>query len=230
MSRVFISVVLVFGLLMGCGMNNTADPQEQQDRMRIEEHANPQDFSDSQNPTNSQEPSSTQKPIDEQAPQPNMQADAAQTQIAVFTTPMLDSASGRVHNIALAAQAVDKFVLMPGAVFSFNEVVGNRTAERGYQEAAAIVEGERRQAVGGGVCQLSSTICNAALQCGLEVLERHNHQKPVGYIEPGKDAAVSYGYMDFSFRNNRDYAVQIRASVSTERVVVEIYRLNSENP
>lgn len=218
MFRVFLAFALMFALLTGCGMTDNNMPDNTQNQQYENRSAEPQVPQDS---------SLTQEPLSQQAPQPNMQADASQKQIASFTTPMLDPASGRVHNIRLAAQAIDNYVLVPGAVFSFNDVVGERTAERGYLDGATIVEGERRQTVGGGVCQLSSTLCNAAWQAGLDVLERHDHQRPVGYVETGKDASVSYGYLDFRFRNNLEYSIQLRAFVSDDSVTVEIYRLDT---
>ena len=96
-----------------------------------------------------------------------------------------------------------------GDVFSYNGVVGQRTAARGYQAAPAYVQGETVDEIGGGICQTSSTIYYAVLHTTLEIVERHAHMYSVGYVPDGMDATVYFGLSDFRFKNNTDYPVKI---------------------
>ena len=117
---------------------------------------------------------------------------------------------GRAENIRLATKSLDYYLLAPGQVFSFNRTVGPTTAERGYKPAPIIVRGSIVQGLGGGICQVSTTLFNAVDYAGLEVVERHKHSKPVGYVPKGRDATVSW-HLDFKFRNTTNRYVMIRA-------------------
>lgn len=128
----------------------------------------------------------------------------------------------RYTNISLAAQAVNNTLLWPQEVFSFNEVVGPRTPERGYLPAPVILMGGTEPGYGGGVCQVSSTLFNAASQAGFKIVERHQHSKPVSYVPPGKDATVNYGSLDLKFANTFNNPVIIKAGVSNGLVWVRI--------
>jgi vancomycin resistance protein YoaR len=108
----------------------------------------------------------------------------------------------RAQNIALAAQRMHQSLIPPGGVFSFNQVVGERTAEQGFQIADTIVGGRIVPDVGGGICQVSSTLYQNVLSLGLEVLKRHPHSMLVSYVQPGLDATVAYDFLDFQFRNH----------------------------
>ena len=127
-----------------------------------------------------------------------------------FTTYIGGGGGGRVENIRLAARSLDYYLVAPGQVFSFNRTVGPTTAERGYKPAPIIVGGQIVQGLGGGICQVSTTLFNAVDYAGLEVVERYLHSKPIGYVPRGRDATVSY-HLDFKFRNNSDHYVLIRA-------------------
>jgi vancomycin resistance protein YoaR len=118
---------------------------------------------------------------------------------------------GRATNIILATATLNHYIMMPGELFSFNRANGPRTAERGYQPAPIIVGNTVVPGLGGGVCQVSTTLYNAVLQAGLEVVERYPHSEPVGYVPPGMDATIS-DYLDFKFRNNTDQMIMIVAS------------------
>lgn len=120
---------------------------------------------------------------------------------------------GRATNIILATRSLNNYLLFPGEVFSFNRANGPRTAERGYQPAPIIVGNTVVPGLGGGVCQVSTTLYNAVLEAGLEVVERYPHSLPVGYVPPGRDATIS-DYLDFKFRNNTDGLVLIKSAVS----------------
>lgn len=119
--------------------------------------------------------------------------------------------TGRTHNIRLAAERIDGYVLWPGDEFSLNRATGERTEETGYREGTVIVEGELASGIGGGVSQLASTLFNAALAAGLELTEYHNHTLPVPYLPPGRDATVWYGSLDLRFVNTLSHPVVIHA-------------------
>ncbi len=118
---------------------------------------------------------------------------------------------GRATNIILATATLNNYLMLPGDLFSFNQANGPRTAERGYQPAPVIVGNTVVPGLGGGVCQVSTTLYNAVLQAELEVVERYPHSQPVGYVPPGYDATIS-DYLDFKFRNNTDRIIMIKAA------------------
>lgn len=120
---------------------------------------------------------------------------------------------GRGKNVARAASRIDGVVLMPGEAVSFNEHVGPRTPENGFFEAPEIYKGEMRQGIGGGTCQVASTLHAAAFFAGLDVVSRANHSRPSGYIPPGLDATVVYPEVDLRLRNPFDFPVIVRAQV-----------------
>lgn len=146
--------------------------------------------------------------------------------IGSYTTPLLNKGESRVNNIQLASEKIDCIKLAPGDEFSFNRIVGKRTEAKGYEEAPIIIrtkDGPKKDyGVGGGVCQVSTTIYNAVEECGLEILERHIHSKNVGYVPRGEDATVSYGSADLRFRNNRNYPVMIRVYPGKKTLTVKI--------
>lgn len=139
-----------------------------------------------------------------------------------FTSSLEGRSAGQLQNIGRAARAVDGTVVRPGEVFSFNRTVGERSSNRGYLLAPAIVEGRLEESEGGGICQLSSTLYNAALLAGMEIEERHPHTYPVASVPPGRDAAVVFGGNDMRFRNIYARPVTIRADASGARLVVRI--------
>ena len=128
----------------------------------------------------------------------------------------------RIVNITLAAEAVNGLILQPGETFSFNGVTGRRTRSKGYVDAPAYAEGRVILDVGGGICQVSTTLFNAALLAGLEPVERHNHMFTVSYAAPGRDASVSYGSQDLRLRNPYSIPVQFRVAVKDTVLLAEI--------
>ena len=129
--------------------------------------------------------------------------------LSKFSTSFTSSNSNRSTNIRLAAQKINGTVLMPGETFSYNQVVGKRTAAAGFKPAPAYFGGEVVQEYGGGICQVSSTLYNAVLYANLEITERTNHGFKPSYVTPGLDATVSWGGPDFKFTNSRDYPIRI---------------------
>lgn len=129
---------------------------------------------------------------------------------------------GRVTNIRLACASCNDVILNPGETFSYNEAVGERTSERGFQSAPVIANGQLVPGIGGGICQVSTTLYAACLNAGLEIVERHPHSKPVAYVPHGMDAAVSWGTLDYQFRNNTDYPVKIKTFYENGAISAQI--------
>lgn len=139
--------------------------------------------------------------------------------IASAVTNASSSSTARLTNIKTAISSINGTALAPGEEFSFNEVVGQRTAERGYQMAPAFSGGEVTEELGGGICQVSTTLFNAAVKADLEITERHPHSMPVSYVDKGKDATVNWGSQDLKFVNTSDSTVYIMAVVSSDKRV-----------
>lgn len=142
-------------------------------------------------------------------------------QLGYFHTWFYGS-GGRYNNIQLASKSCNNTIVWPGKVFSFNDVVGPRTPERGYAIAPVIGGSD----FGGGVCQVSTTVYNAALKAGLPIVERYGHSRPVPYVAAGRDATVSYNAADMKFRNDRPYPIIVKAGV--ERGKIYAYILGKE--
>lgn len=151
-----------------------------------------------------------------------LESSVNENEISKYTTILYNKEENRVHNIKTAAKKLNHSVVEPGEVFSFNETIGERTSERGYRKASILVDGEKKTGTGGGVCQISSTLYNAALQVDMEILERHKHSKEVPYVPEGKDAAVVYGSKDFRFKNTKDYPVEILITVTEDEVQITL--------
>lgn len=139
------------------------------------------------------------------------------------TTYYNTSVTGRSTNIRLAAEAIDGTVLQPGETFSLNGVVGRRTAAKGYQTAIIFQNDKQVEGLGGGVCQVSSTVYGAVLYADLQVTERSSHQFQVSYTPVSQDAAVYYGSQDFQFVNDTDNPIKIAADASNGSLTVTIY-------
>lgn len=144
-------------------------------------------------------------------------------EISSFSTQFSLTLPGRVNNIRLAAAALDDILLEPGGEFSFNETVGKTGAAQGYQPAPVIISGEIVEGFGGGVCQVSSTLYNAVLLAGLQVVARTGHSLAVGYVPPGRDAAVVYGWQDLKFRNALEHGIWIRTFVNGGLLTIRLF-------
>lgn len=149
-------------------------------------------------------------------------------QLGAQTTYYWGSTSNRINNIQLVADKLNGLILMPGDVFSYNEFVGQRTEEAGFKAAGAYNNGQVVQEIGGGICQVSSTLYCAAMLSQLETVERTCHDFPVTYLDPGLDATVSWPGPDFKFRNCRDYPVKIVSycEPSKSALTIEIWGSN----
>ncbi len=143
--------------------------------------------------------------------------------ISKFSTSFDSGNKSRVHNIREAANAIDGNILSPGEVFSFNETVGPRSAETGYLEAPVMVDDDLVPGIGGGICQVSSTLYNAVLLANLSVVARSNHSMAPAYIPAGRDATVAYDYIDFRFRNDGLSHVLIKFLVTNNTITAKVY-------
>ncbi|UNC91878.1 VanW family protein [Candidatus Contubernalis alkaliaceticus] len=140
-----------------------------------------------------------------------------------FHTVFSQNDQNRNQNIKLASGFINLYMMAPGEVFSFNQVVGNATAERGFKEAPIIVGGQFVQGVGGGICQVSSTLYNAALLSNMEIIERTNHGRAVGYLPLGRDATIAYDYLDLKFKNSHSHHILISSRVEDNKLVIRIF-------
>lgn len=149
-----------------------------------------------------------------------------ESEISSFSTS-LKGDSARLNNISITCNTINGTIIKNGEAFSFNSIVGQPTAEKGYQEADVFVNQKTEKGYGGGNCQVSTTIYNAALQINdIEVTERHPHKKKVSYIEEGKDAAVSYsGGLDLKFINNTGSDIKLYVTCDDDSVDVKIVNL-----
>ena len=163
-------------------------------------------------------------PLNRQAPAidtATLKANLFKDVLGEYTTSVSGTADRR-SNVQLAAQKCSGTILLPGEVFAYNQVVGQRTEAAGFKKAGAYSNGETVQEVGGGVCQDSSTLYCAALYANLEIVERHNHSYVSSYVPIGMDATVSWGGPDFQFRNNTDYPIKVVASYANSKVTFQI--------
>ncbi len=146
--------------------------------------------------------------------------------VSRFTTNYPPNAPARISNIHLLASSLNGTIVPPGAVFSFNDTIGPRTAAKGYKEAPTIIGGKLIPTIGGGVCQVGSTIFNTAFFAGYPIVERTNHSFYISKYPIGRDATVSYGDKDFKFRNDTEAHILIKASYTASSITVAFYSTN----
>lgn len=143
--------------------------------------------------------------------------------IGTYKTNFSSNLEGRNENIRVASNYMNNMLLMPGETFSYNKVTKLKTVSNGYKNATVIVNGEIEEGLGGGVCQVSSTLYNSVLYAGLEVVQRRAHSIPSNYVYYGRDATVSDNAIDFKFKNNYDFPVYIKTYVGVSSCTVSIY-------
>ena len=149
--------------------------------------------------------------------------------LSTYSTNYAVSNKNRTTNLILAANKINGTVLMPGETFSYNKVVGARTIAAGYKEAPIYVSGKVVDGLGGGICQITSTLYNAVVYANLEVTQRTNHQFVPSYVSASRDATVVYGSIDFQFKNNRNYPIKLICSVSGGVANFQIFGLKQED-
>jgi len=151
-----------------------------------------------------------------------LQAQQPDTLWAVYST-VLTNIPDRTENVRLASAFLDGLLLAPGQVFSFNETVGPREMARGFRYAMVISGGSFEPGLGGGVCQVSSTLYNTVLLAGLEIVERHNHSVRIAYVPIGRDATVLYGSKDFKFKNNTPGFIMLKTKLEGLKLEIAVY-------
>jgi len=153
----------------------------------------------------------------------------SEEEISSFSTAIKDNEQGRLTNISLTCSALNNTIVKKGETFSFNNVVGKPTVQRGYQEASIIIDHKTERGIGGGNCQVSSTLYNAVLNIpNLAIIERHEHGKDVTYVPEGKDAAVSFGSLDFKFRNDTQNVIKIEAASNNQTITIRLIQINTK--
>lgn len=148
--------------------------------------------------------------------------------LAEFSTNYNPGAKDRTTNLRLASNKINNTVVLPGETFSYNKVVGKRTTAAGYKEAPSYAGGKVVNDIGGGICQITSTLYNAVIFANLDIVSRSNHQFVPSYVKAGRDATVVYGAIDFKFKNTRKYPIKIKSTVSGGVARVQIYGMKEE--
>jgi vancomycin resistance protein YoaR len=142
--------------------------------------------------------------------------------VAGYTT-YYGGVPNRIHNVQLVARLIDGAKIAPGAMFSFNATTGARTPDRGFREAPVIINGELQDGIGGGVCQVSTTVFNAAYEAGLPIESRTNHALYISHYPQGRDATVNYPDLDLKFRNDTGKWMLLRTFVGSSALTVKLY-------
>jgi vancomycin resistance protein YoaR len=143
--------------------------------------------------------------------------------IIEFTTFYRTSGEGRIHNIQSTAKTIHDRVMEPGEVFNYEEVIRKTEKDFGFKKAPVIINGKLVQGIGGGICQVSTTLYNAIIRSGLEIVERQNHSLPINYVPLGQDATFASGYINFKFRNSVDSHLLIRVETTKNQITVKLF-------
>lgn len=147
-------------------------------------------------------------------------------EISNASTKIYNKDEKRQKNIEITCNKLNNVEILPGETFSFCSTVGKATEKDGYQLADIYVNGKKEQGLGGGNCQVSTTLYNAVLNGQeFEIVERHEHSGHVPYIEKGKDAAVSYGIYDFKFKNNSENTIKIVMENTVDNITAKLYKI-----
>ena len=158
----------------------------------------------------------------------DLQIDVFPDLLGSFSTRFNATNENRSTNLELAAEKIDGTIIAPGETFSYNKVVGARTIQAGYKEATIFSGNQIIPGIGGGICQISTTLYNAAMFANLDIVERYNHQFLISYVKPGRDATVSYGSVDLKFKNNRTYPIKISMSANSGVAKASIYGIKEK--
>jgi vancomycin resistance protein YoaR len=150
-------------------------------------------------------------------------AEIRSLRIGRYVTSFNTQNKTRTNNIKIAVNTINNSVIFPGETFSFNKVVGKRTANKGYLRAPIIIKGELSEDIGGGICQVSTTLFNAVDNAGLQIIQRFSHSRKVPYIRPGRDATVSWYGPDFVFKNNYNQPVLIQAKTLGNKIIIKVF-------
>ena len=159
----------------------------------------------------------------------NLGSEAFPEKISAYSTRYDGGDKDRSTNLEIACKKIDEKIVLPGETFSYNKTLGARTTKAGYKTAKVYENGAVVDGIGGGICQISSTLYNAVLKANMQTVERRNHQFITSYVPEGRDATVAYGVTDFKFKNTRKYAIKIKATASNGVATISIYGIK-ENP
>jgi vancomycin resistance protein YoaR len=165
-------------------------------------------------------------PVTQKAPDvtvAKLKEEGIERKIVEFTTSFSTSGEGRSHNVTVAAKALNETLLMPDEIFEYGKIVDKADKEYGYKEAPVILKGKLTPGIGGGICQVSSTLYNAALLSGLEIVERRHHSLVVHYLPMGLDATFADGFINFKFRNSTGKQLLIRTVVKDKTLTVKLF-------
>jgi vancomycin resistance protein YoaR len=153
----------------------------------------------------------------------NLKEQGISRKISQFSTSLGTSATGRIHNVTVTAATIHNQLLAPGDIFDYSQIITQTEQRFGYQEAPVIYNGKLVPGIGGGICQLSSTLYNAVLRAGLQIIERRNHSLPVSYVPLGQDATYATGYINFRFRNSSDHFLLIRTAIENNTLMIKLF-------
>ena len=211
-----IIYLIIIGAIVGLGIwwwNNSSKPEETQQSAK-------------NNTTNYQAERSSTNSNTSNISRTEIITPKKETEIANATTKIYSKDKERQNNITITCQTLSTKEIQPGETFSFCDTVGKATHEKGYEEADIYVDGKKEQGLGGGNCQVSTTLYNAVLKVPeLEVVERHEHSGYVPYIEEGKDAAVAYGAYDFKFKNNSENVIKIVMQNTPDDITAKLIKI-----
>lgn len=155
-------------------------------------------------------------------------SEAFPNKLSTYTTRYDGGDENRSTNLEIACEKINDKIILPGETFSYNKTLGARTTAAGYKTAKVYENGAVVDGIGGGICQISSTLYNAVLKANLEIVERRNHQFITSYVPEGRDATVAYGVTDFKFKNSRKYAIKIKATASNGVAKIDIYGIKED--
>jgi vancomycin resistance protein YoaR len=169
------------------------------------------------------------KTIEPEVTLEKLKAEGIDRMIMTFTTDFSSSAEGRAYNVTSTAKVLNDIELAPDEVFSYGKIVAATEHKYGYREAPVIQNGKLVPGIGGGICQVSSTLYNAVIRAGLDIVERRNHSLPVSYLPIGQDATFASGAIDFRFRNSTGKHLIIRAVVKDRKLTVKLFGTLPDN-
>lgn len=150
--------------------------------------------------------------------------------VGAYATPLEGRTRNQRHNTSLSLKRLRGAIVQPGEVFSFNKRVGTLSQDAGFRKAPVSYNGQLIDSWGGGVCQTSTTLYNAALLAGMEIVERSRHRFAPGYVPPGLDAAVAFDNIDLKFRNTLDKPIRIDGDVNASRILIRIVSSAAPGP
>jgi vancomycin resistance protein YoaR len=186
----------------------------------ILDKALPKDFAESEEPMQLELPF---RQLEPEITVDRLRSEGIERKIIQFSTSLGSSSEGRVYNVSSVASTVDGMILKPGELFDYGQLIAKAERTHGFREAPVIVNGQLEPGVGGGICQVSSTVYNAALRVGLDIVERRNHSLPVSYLPKGQDATFATGSINFRFKNNTGKHLLLRAAVQNRTLTVKFF-------